>query len=194
MLQFCLFSQYIRWRLIEPIKRFFTTPLPLPTPPPPPPSPPPSLHTFTQHALEEERVGVSNGRYSSKKIGEVLREGRAESKNKRVGGLFKLPASRLHHRFSTEDNSTYIRQLWSPWYETQWPDIQVRCVHRMKNAKNHPSSASERSFSWRFSPRLELFHTVYFSAQYIFFCGNKFLMLFHRLDSSGRLSCMMFLC
>ena len=71
MLQFYLFSQYIRWRLIEPIKRFFTTPLPLPPPPPPPPS----LHTFTQHTLEEERVGVSNGRYSSKKIGKVLREG-----------------------------------------------------------------------------------------------------------------------
>ena len=190
MLQFYLFSQFIRWRLIEPIKRFFTTPLPLPPPPPLPPS----IHTFTQRTLEEERVGVSNGRYSSKKIGEVLRDGRAESKNKRVGGLFKLPASRLHHRFSTEDNSTYIRQLWSPWYETQWPDIQVRCVHRMKNAKNHLSSASERSFSWRFSLRLELFHTVYFSAQYIFLCGNKFLMLFHRLDSSGRLSCMMFLC
>ena len=98
MLQFYLFSQYIRWRLIEPIKRFFTTPLPLPPPPPLPPS----IHTFTQHTLEEERVGVSNGRYSSKKIGEVLRDGRAESKNKRVGGLFKLPASRLHHRFSTE--------------------------------------------------------------------------------------------
>ena len=61
MLQFYLFSQFIRWRLIEQIKRFFYNS--------------PSLHTFTQRTLEEERVGVSNGRYSSKKIGEVLREG-----------------------------------------------------------------------------------------------------------------------
>ena len=91
MLHFFLFSQFIRWRLIEPIKRFFVQL------PPPPPSPP-SLHTFTQHTLVEERIDVSNGRYSFEKIGEVLREGGQTVKKKRFGSLFKFFTSRLDHR------------------------------------------------------------------------------------------------